>query len=178
MKKKGRREKTRPAKRPKPSPGKKLTAKDVMNSWVLTVRDDMTLQELATFLTENEISGAPVTNSSGNLVGVVSLSDIVGSAAEGSRLLPDRSNPEFFVRGWEDKADAEELRQLHVENEGVLVREIMTPNVYSVSEGTPVAEIASTMLTGHIHRLLVTREGRVAGIVTTMDMLKLLLEPR
>ena len=56
---------------------KHLKAKDIMNSDVLTVRDDMTVHELANFFTDKMISGAPVVNNMGQLLGVVSLSDIV-----------------------------------------------------------------------------------------------------
>lgn len=152
-----------------------LTAKDIMNPWVLTVRDDMTVQELGTFLTENEISGAPVVDAMGKLVGVVSLTDIARNAAGSAALATAQANPDYYVRGWEDKMNSDEMGPLHIEKEGGLVREIMTPTLYTVREETPVAQVAKTMLSGHIHRLLVTRRGQVAGIVTTTDMLKLLL---
>jgi predicted transcriptional regulator len=70
---------------------KNLTAKDVMNPKVLSVRDDMTLHELATFLTENEISGAPVLDDCGKLVGVVSLTDIALSEAERAAIEHEQS---------------------------------------------------------------------------------------
>lgn len=50
--------------------------KDVMNPDIMSVADDMTTDELARYLTEREISGAPVVNSQGHLVGVVSMTDI------------------------------------------------------------------------------------------------------
>jgi CBS domain-containing protein len=61
---------------------KNLTAEDVMNSRMLSVRADFTLHELATFLIEHDISGAPVLDATGKLVGVVSLTDIALSEAE------------------------------------------------------------------------------------------------
>ena len=53
-----------------------ITAADLMNPRVLTVREDLTVRELANVLVENEISGAPVEDRSGKLVGVVSLGDL------------------------------------------------------------------------------------------------------
>ncbi len=70
----------------------------------------------------------------------------------------------------------EELRGLHLEDEALLVRDIMTPTVYTVPEETPVAELARTMVAGRIHRLIVTRRDNVVGIVTTLDLLRLLYE--
>ena len=49
--------------------------KDVMNPDIMTVADDMTTEELARYLTEHEISGAPVVDGQGHLIGVVSLTD-------------------------------------------------------------------------------------------------------
>ena len=61
-----------------------------MNPNVLVVQEDMTVEELARFLVESEISGAPVVDPEGRLVGVVSVTDL---AAE-------RANPDFFVSEW------------------------------------------------------------------------------
>jgi predicted transcriptional regulator len=116
-----------------------LTAKDIMNTNVMTVQEEMSVQALSAFLSEEEISGAPVVNSQGNLVGVVSVTDI-----------------------------AEEGR------EHTWVRDIMTPTIFTIPEETPVSKIAKTMIAGRIHRLLVTHKGKVVGIVTALDMLKLL----
>jgi len=153
-----------------------LTAKDLMNSQVLAVPETMTVRELAAFLVDNEISGAPVEDAAGHLVGVVSFTDVALAASEGAAAERERSSPDYFVRGWEDTASAEELRGFHVEDGDTLVREVMTPAVYSVTEDTPVAQVAETMIDSHIHRLLVTRAGRVVGIVSSSDLLGLLVE--
>lgn len=154
-----------------------LTARDVMNTEVLTVRVDLTVRELAAFLTEKQISGAPVVDREGRLVGVVSVTDVAESDAERPDLVSDRSNPDFVVREWEERLNAEDLRPLHIESDDLLVRDIMTPTVYTVPDDTPVARIAQTMVAGRIHRLLVTRSQRVVGIVTSLDLVKLLEEP-
>jgi len=148
-------------------------ARDVMNPAVLTVRDDMTVRELATFLTENEISGAPVMDPRGKLVGVASLRDIVESTAEGAEEISGRPRA-FSKMGWGDRLTPGELTQMHIENEGLLVREIMTPSVYTVAGDTAVSKVAETMVRGHIHRLVVTERGKAVGIISTLDLLKLL----
>jgi CBS domain-containing protein len=152
---------------------KTLTAKDVMNPEVLTVRVDLTVRELAAFLTENQISGAPVVDLDGRLVGVVSVTDVAENDAERPDLAGDRSIPED-VRGWENRMDAEDVRPLHIESDDLLVRDIMTPTVYTVPEETPVPELAHAMVAGRIHRLLVTHRGRAVGIVTSLDLVRLL----
>lgn len=158
------------------TPATALTAGDVMNPSVITVRDDLTVRELAALLTENEISGAPVTNQRGKLVGVVSVTDIALSAAEGEDISPGGSRTEIRRHDLEGRATRGELRDMHVESAGLPVREIMTPTVYTVPENTPVSKIAQTMISGRIHRLLVTRRGRVVGIITALDLLRLLVD--
>jgi CBS domain-containing protein len=153
-----------------------LTAKDVMNREVLTVRVDLSVRELAAFLTENQISGAPVVDRRGRLVGVVSLSDVAEYDADRSDLTADRSNPATALRGWEDRINPEDVRPLHLETSDLLVRDIMTPVVYTVPEDTPVPRIAHTMVAGRIHRLFVTRQGRLVGIITSLDLVRLLTD--
>ncbi len=151
-----------------------LTARDVMNPIVLSIRQDKTVRELAAFLTENEISGAPVVDGHGKLVGVVSLRDIVEKAGGGNEELAG-GRRRLGSSEWGDKLTPNEAGQMHIENEGLLVREIMTPSVYTVAESIPVAQVAETMLRGHIHRLLVVRGSQAVGIISSLDLLKLLV---
>lgn len=152
-----------------------ITAGDVMNPNVLLVQEDMTVEELASFLVENEISGAPVADPSGRLVGVVSVTDLAQSVAEGADLAADRSNPDFFVREWGDTLSRDEIEELRFGGNEMRVRDIMTPAVYSIDQDTPIPELAETLINGRIHRLLVTSGEKVVGIVTTSDLLGLLV---
>jgi CBS domain-containing protein len=153
---------------------KESVASDVMNTRVLAVRPDITVRELATFLTENEISGAPVMDGHGRLLGMVSLSDIAQGEADEAGLGSSESDPEASVHGWEEEATIDEMRELHVEGGEALVRDIMTPAAYAVPDDTPVSRLARTMVAGRVHRLLVVRDQRVVGIVTSLDLLTLL----
>jgi CBS domain-containing protein len=155
-----------------------ITAADMMSPHVLTVREDMTLEEVANFLTENEISGAPVEDAFGKLVGVVSLTDVARTVADDAETSPrhERTSPEFFLQEWEDAATRREIGEYRLEDTEVRVGEIMTSGVYSVTEETPVAKVARMMIDNHIHRVLVTREERAVGIISTSDLLGLLVE--
>lgn len=146
------------------TPMPRAAAKDVMNSEILSVRDDLTLPELAAFLAENQITGAPVVDDSGEFVGVVSVTDIAEAEAEASDWQPG------------DRVLLGERSGLHVEAAGRQVRDVMTPTVYTVSEDTPAVELARAMITGRVHRLFVTQHGRIVGIVTSLDLLRLLCD--
>ncbi len=152
-----------------------LTAKDIMNSDVVLVHDDMSVHELAATLTDHGISGAPVLNADGLLVGVVSLSDIVANNGKRQAIRGGEHVGDFFLQGWEDELDETELRPFHViEDDGLTVGDILTSVIYTADEGTDIATMADTMIQGRIHRLVVTRDDAVVGIVSTLDMLKAL----
>jgi len=152
-----------------------MTAEQVMTRPVLTIRDDRTVHELSELLSENAISGVPVVDARHKVVGVVSVTDIAEQAPEDAGS-GERGSEAFYAADWREKLNPEELRDLHVEDEGLLVRDIMMPTVYTVPDTTPVPEIARTMVSGRIHRLFVTHDGKIAGIVTALDLLKLLAE--
>ncbi len=154
-----------------------MKARDVMTRDVLSVHEDLGVRELADFLTENEISGAPVLDAEGRPVGVVTATDITEMGRREPDLTLDRSDPRFYVRSFDDQLDIDELRTFHLENEDQLVRDIMTPKVLSVASDTPVSQVAREMVTGRIHRIFVTDlAGQLIGVVSALDLLKLLAE--
>ena len=153
-----------------------LVARDVMNSEVITVRDDMSVAELADFLIDNEISGAPVEDVEGRLVGVVSMTDVAASFTGRDQAVADHSEPDYYVRSWEEKFNPEDLAGLRIAESDATVGEIMTPAVFAVDEETPISRVAEKMIHSHLHRLLVTRDHKVVGILTTSDLLGLLVE--
>ena len=122
-----------------------LTAKDVMTESVVTIRDDSTLEEAAALLTANEISGAPVLDAAGSLLGVVSLTDVARQVGDAG-------------------GSAEPLT----------VRQIMTPVADTVPEDASVPLMARIMVVNHYHRLVVTRQQKPVGIVSSMDLLDLI----
>lgn len=134
---------------------KNLTARDVMESDVLTVRDTLPLDELARQLSERRISGAPVLDRHGKLVGVISSRDLVRGPHEAEIMLDE------YLDGY-------------VAEPGVLVQDLMTPVVHRVEETTPLAAVVELMVKERIHRVIVVRGEELAGILTTMDLLRTL----
>lgn len=164
-----------------------ITAADLMNPEVLTVPEDLSVRELAGFLLDNEITGAPVVDREGRLVGVVSVVDIADAAAgeeedddEAPEAAGSASSPgAFHAAGFGEELSPEALEALGPFDDPageMRVGEIMNPEFYSVREDAAVSEVATTMLNNHVHRLLVIEEGKVAGIITTSDLLGLLVD--
>jgi len=139
--------------------------KDIMKTDVTSVTPDHTLQEVARLLIVKGVSGVPVVDDSGSLVGVVSEKDVFKA------VFP--SYHDYYVRPdvWShfNWSDAEErLRALRV-------RDVMTNKVYTAQESDPVLKIGALMMAHHIHRVPVLSNGKLVGIVTRRDIYRTLL---
>ena len=149
----------------------KITASQVMTGQVLCASPDWSVDRLVTFLTDHNISGAPVVSEKGVPIGVVSLTDVARSGALNERSL---EVPPYYRQGLEKLVGRHELGEFHVDFESqTTVADIMTPVVFTMDESASVQEVASAMVTGHIHRVLVTRAKKMVGIISSMDLLQL-----
>ena len=147
--------------------------KDVMNPDIMTVADDMTTSELVRFLNEREISGAPVVDSQGHFIGVVSMTDVGRHLSEPSEFVSARTE---FYRDTGDEVTLEDLGPRYVEERVVTVRDVMTPVVHHVAATAAVVEAARIMVERHIHRLVVTQGRQPVGMITSMDLLRVVAE--
>jgi predicted transcriptional regulator len=145
-----------------------------MNPDIMTVADEMTTDELARYLIEREISGAPVVDSQGHLIGVVSMTDIGRNMAEPSDVESLRSSG--FYRDIAADVMLEDPGERYVEERGATVRDVMTPVIHQVPVTASVGEAARIMVDQHIHRLVVTQGKEPVGIITSMDVLKMVAE--
>ena len=152
---------------------RRLTAKQVMTSEVLTVEADWSIERLSEFLMVNSISGSPVQSKEWNLIGVVSLTDIVHHETQHEK---DPQWPhDYYLHALERQCAREEVASFRIEAEPLkTVRAIMTPMIFQVTEDTSVQQVADMMIKNRIHRVFVTRDEKVVGIISTPDMLKVI----
>ena len=152
------------------------TVSSIMQRDVLSVGEDWSLYQLSGFLADKQISGAPVTSETGDLVGVVSLTDIVRhNSMPENQSKEQHYTHEYYLHTLERQVAQEEITTYHVEEEmKTRVRDIMTPMIFEVRESASIEEAADTMIKGRIHRLFVTGDKGLVGIVTALDMLKML----
>ncbi|MBN1277249.1 MAG: CBS domain-containing protein [Deltaproteobacteria bacterium] len=87
-----------------------------------------------------------------------------------------RSFKTFLFRIYNERINRKRyIESLHFGNEpSITVRDIITPKIFSVSEYLPIRDVADSMIRNHIHRIFVTREGKVPGIISAADMLKII----
>lgn len=175
-----------------------LAVRDIMRTDVVTVSVDTTARHLARLLADEEISGVPVLNGGGQLAGVVSATDLVRLAADESDVFLTASalRTEVSLIGDAEDDEAEEadpygfflpeasplsgqrfLDQLPESDfDAVTVSEIMTPVSFSVGPDSPVSELCEFLVRGRIHRAVVVDDGKLAGIVTSADVLRAVAE--
>jgi len=148
-------------------------ASEAMTRNVLTVRPDWPVEELADFLVRNGIHGAPVTSESGDLLGVVSLTDIARASTLSEEDLAAADRHEYYQRLLEEPFPSEPDVVPSEEHAQIRVQEIMTPVVLAVEEDVMLREVAARMVEARVHRLFVTREGKIVGILTALDLLRI-----
>jgi predicted transcriptional regulator len=148
------------------------SVKDLMSTDIMTIADDMTTDEAARYLIEHEISGAPVVDEQGHLVGVLSMTDIGRSVAEPSEV--GSATGSGFYRDDGVEIALEGVRQRSMQEPAATVRDVMTPAVHQVAVTASAAEAARRMVEQHVHRLVVTQGKQPVGIITSIDLLKLI----
>jgi predicted transcriptional regulator len=153
----------------------KITAKEMMTPNVLAAKSYWSIERLAEFFIENSISGAPVQSEDGNLIGVVSMTDIIHHKTQYEK---DTQWPhDYYLQALQRQYAKEDITSLHIEEESsTTVYSIMTPMIFKVSENTPIQQVAAMMIENLIHRVFVTQKDNVIGIISTPDMLKVILE--
>lgn len=148
----------------------KDTARDILNPQVITVTDTMDLREVAKILVEEGITGAPVVDEMGTLVGVISQSDLVEYDLSMEHELTVEAP--FYRRPFDDALQPE--RGFRIEELSAdTVKDVMTPFLVTVEEETPIRDVASRMAKFAIHRLIVVdADQQIRGIVTSLDVLR------
>ncbi len=143
-----------------------LKAKDIMTEDVITVNPSMTIEEFARILMKNQISGAPVVDEDGSLIGIVTENDLI---TQNKRLhIPTilRLFDAFIPLG--TSRLEREIKKITATTVG----EICTKKVITVDPETPLEEIATIMTEKKIHLIPVIKEGKIVGIIGKKDIIK------
>jgi CBS domain-containing protein len=135
---------------------------------VITVDPDTSIQALATLLSERGISGAPVVDATGRMVGIVSEGDLLHRAEIGTERHGEKR------RSWWLEHFASEQARDYVKSHARAVKDIMTRDVVTVGEDTDLADVATLLETRRIKRVPVARDGKVVGIVSRANLVRAL----
>jgi CBS domain-containing protein len=148
--------------------GGDMLAKDIMSKRVITVFSGTSVEELAGILTGNNISGAPVVDKEGHVIGIVTEKDIMYKNTE-PKLPPvaDLLGAHIYLGGI--KKYNEQLKKILAKNVG----ELMTKEVVTVDEDTDIRQIAEIMLTNNINRVpVLDKSKKLRGIIGRTDIVR------
>lgn len=141
-----------------------MKAAEIMVKDVVTTGPEASVQELATLMLERRISGLPVVDGSGRLLGIVSEGDLIRRP----EIDTDRVKLGWLRLLLSDEARARDFVKSH----GRKAREVMTQPAISVATDAPLAEVVRLMARHRIKRLPVVDKGRLVGLVTRTDLLR------
>ncbi len=147
-----------------------VSASEIMTRKVICVQTSATIQELVELIFSKRVSGVPVLDEDSKLAGIVSKTDLVthGLEQELSSILGQKSENTTHV----EMPDFDNLLGFAPSVE--TVDQIMTTEVVTAPPSSEIKEIVRMMLEKKIHRVVITEDNSVVGIVTSMDLLRLL----
>ena len=146
-----------------------MQAHSLMTRDVITVHEDTSLNEVARRMSERGISGVPVLDADGNLSGIITELDMI---ARNARLevpvflqILDASIPLELPGHLRDK-----LRHMF----GTQARDVMTEKVHTVTHDTELEDLVDLMLKKRVNPVPVTEDGRLVGIVSRSDLVRMM----
>ena len=143
-----------------------MRARDVMVRAVVTTSPDTTVEKLARLMINLRISGVPVLDGDGRLVGIVTEGDLLRRAETGTERHRSRWSELFSSNS--------RLAVEYIKSHAKRVADLMTREVVSIDEMATLAEIADLLETKQIKRVPVVHDGRIVGIVSRADLLQVL----
>ena len=147
-----------------------MHARDVMTTPVVTAGPETKVLDIVNLMLDNRISAVPIVGDDERLVGMVSEGDLIRRSEIGTE--PHRS---WWLSAF---GGAATLAEDFVKSHGVKASEIMTDEVVTASEDTPLWEVAETLEKRKVKRLPVVRDGRVVGIVSRANLLQAITAQR
>ncbi|MDO8885483.1 CBS domain-containing protein [Candidatus Oleimmundimicrobium sp.] len=145
-----------------------MKAKDIMTKDLTSVTETATLKKVEELLSRSRLSGIPVVDDEGKIIGYISEKDIIESAFPALGMGTDM----LFVRNW-----AKNFLRLSQVGES-LVRDYMTREPVCVTEEASDFEIVEKMITNHRKVLPVIRDGKLVGIITRSNLTRALMEKK
>ncbi len=139
-----------------------MRVKDLMKSNVITVKPDNSVKHAAQIMLARRVSGLPVIDDDDILVGIITEGDLLRRREIGA---------ENHHSG---KGNVAELAAAYVKNHSWKVADVMTQGVIAVEEEASVGRVAALMDDHHVKRVPVTHDGQLVGIVSRVDLLRLI----
>ncbi len=150
-----------------------LTVRDIMQANVVTVGPQSTVRELAATLAEHKISGVPVVDDGGKVVGMVSEADVI---------LQDAGfHFPYYIQFLESVIYLQSVAKFEERFRkafGTKVEEVMSKDVVEISPDASVHDAATLMADHKVNRLPVVEQDRLIGIITRGDIVQAIADSK
>lgn len=147
-----------------------MRADQIMTTDVMTVHVDTTIEEVARLLTTRRVGSVPVVDDENRVVGVVNEEELFTS---------EMGIPFSAVRVpvlFEKWARPERAAEIYANARRNMARDVMSHEFVCVDTNASVGHITQLMVEQNLHRVLVTRNDRLAGIITRLDLIRMLAD--
>ncbi|MCY0865694.1 MAG: CBS domain-containing protein [Sulfobacillus sp.] len=146
-----------------------MIARDLMTTRVIQIQSTATIAEAVTLLKRHTISGLPVVDAKGRLVGAITGGDVL-------RLFQQRAQKVYYsLIGQTHVIIDESVYQDRDQLLSLPVQKMMSRGAVTVSPDTPVGEIADLMLSQNVRRVFVLEGSRLVGVITRNDIVRWLV---
>lgn len=150
----------------------KFVARDLMTEKVVCVYPETPIRDLIKILVDYQINGVPVVDKKERLIGVVSKTDIVSFEEKSRKKQKSGSKNSFYGEtNGRLKKDFDKISKTKDFGETV-VNDIMTSRVITADADDTIDRLAKIMFNKKIHRIIIQEDGRVVGVVSTLDILR------
>lgn len=145
-----------------------MKVKEIMTRQVISIRPDTTVEEIARLLVTHRINALPVVEPDGKVIGIVSESDL---------FLKEKGLPfsavklPILFRQW---VDPEKLIEIYEAARSHTARDIMNRNIPIVEAEDEIGHVAVRMASQNLRRVLVLQDGRLVGILSRADLIRLM----
>lgn len=144
-----------------------MEVKDIMVTSVITIPDSATYEEAAKILLTNKISGGPVVDTSGQVIGMITKKDLFKVLYPFYRSFYE--SPQNYAEVESRESKASEIRHHKIVD-------FMTKSVITVEPPTPIVSAGAIMLAHQIHRLPVVADNKLVGLITRKDVFEFVLK--
>ena len=145
-----------------------MKASDIMTKEIVSITPDTSVKEIAGLMTSQRVSGMPVVDGNGKLVGIVSESDLLHRAETGTE-----RKRKWWLGVFQD---SDRLAREFVKSHGLKASDIMTSRVTTIDSNADLGEVADQLDRHKLKRLPVVEGGRIVGMITRADLVRALAQ--
>ena len=148
-------------------------ARDIMSVSTISVSKNNNVKVALDLLAEHNISGLPVVDDEGKVVGIISGSDIL-SYSHQKNVVPKTSSS-FWISPYTESDDIDIIRSGFEVLHRTAIEQVMTKKVFTVKEDAAISDVAKLMISKTINRVPVVDDaGKLLGIISRADLVKLM----